>query len=157
MNTQTQQREQITYNKVVHISEDGEITVLDYVFDYGDGFKGATGSHFMPVSREEYEENTTLEAITDYLMDATNELPEQFRRGGFEAWAKAVIDNGEEGQIMYDQSYSTLWDYLREEAGLDEESAYIFTCTGGGRCFGADFQGNKNEELCAIIREYETK
>ncbi len=157
MNTQTQQREQINYNKIVNIDEDGEITVLDYVFDDGDGFKGATGTRFQPVSRAEYEERTTLEAIIEYLMDATNELPEQYRRGGFEAWAQAIIDNGEEGNLAFDQSYSNLWDYLRKEAGLDEESAYIFTCTGGGRCFGAKFKGNKNKELSAIIRKYETK
>lgn len=32
-------RQQTDFKKVVNISEDGEITVLDYVFDHGDGFK----------------------------------------------------------------------------------------------------------------------
>lgn len=159
MNTQTQQqRNQIDYNKIVNFSEDrDEILVLDYVFDHGAGFKGATGTRFKPVSREYYEEQTTLEAITEYLMDATNELPEQFRRGGFQSWAQAIIDNCEEEQVMFDSSYSNLWDYLRSELNLTEDEAYIFTCTGGGRCFGADFQGNYNQELSKIIREYESK
>lgn len=83
------------------------------------------------------------------------ELPDSFKRGGFDAWAEAIVANGGEGSLMFDQSYSNLWPMLREAAGLDEEQAFIFECVGGGRCFDKDFQGNVNPELSAIIREFE--
>lgn len=149
------ERQQTDFKKVVNISEAGEITVLDYVFDHGDGFKGATGSKFYPVSREEYEERTDLEYITEYLIDSGLELPEDFKRGGFDAWAKAIKQAGEDGTFMFDQSYSELWDMLREVSGLNEDEAFIFECVGGGRCFDKDFQGNVNPELSAIIRDFE--
>lgn len=150
-------KEQINYNKVVNIAEDGEITVLDYVFDHKDGFKGATGSRFYPVSKEEYEEKTSEDSIIEYLIDSGMELPEQYKRGGFEQLADAIITNGEEAETMFDTSYSELWDYLREECELSKDEAFIFTCSGSGRCFDKDFKGNVNPQLSKIIRQYESK
>lgn len=157
-------KEQTSYNKVVNIAEDGEITVLDYTFKHSPDFKGATGSKFYPVSREQYEERTTLSSVADFLESAVSEdeVPNQYReheRGfykyPYKRWAKDIIDADEEGSIMFDQSYSELWPMLREAAELDEEQAFIFECVGGGRCFDKDFEGNVNPELSAIIREFE--
>ena len=50
-----EKRKETTFNKVVNVAEDGEITVLDYIFYdtlHGKPFNGATGSKFYPVSRE---------------------------------------------------------------------------------------------------------
>lgn len=140
------------YGKVVNVSEDGQITVLDSVFRYNDGFKGAVGSKFYPVSEEEYEERTTKEAIIEYLFDAIDEDEEYI-----ENMAEEIIGNGLEGETMFDNSYPEYWDEMRKELGLSEEDAFIFDCVGGGRCFDKDFQGNVNPELSAIIRQYESK
>ena len=134
-----------------------EITVLDGVFKYTDGFKGATGSIFEPVSKEQYDEACEEENLIEHLMDSGIELPDTYKRGGFKELAEAMINSDEVEQFMFDTSYSELWDYLREATGLDENEAYIFNCVGGGRCFDADFQGNMNEELSKVIREYEAK
>lgn len=142
------------FNKVVNF-ENGVITVLDYVFDYGGETKGATGTVFEPISREQYEIETSFENIKDCLKNSS-ELPEKYWDGGYNEWTQAILDNNEEMNVIYDTSYKNLWDYLREELGLDEENAYIFDCRGGGRCFSKDYQGNVNPELSKVIREYES-
>lgn len=153
-----EKRKETTFNKVVNVAEDGEITVLDYIFYdtlHGKPFNGATGSKFYPVSRERYEEATERENIIEYLIDSGFELPDNFKRGGFEEMADAIINNGEEMDLMFDTRYSNLWDYLREELNLTEDEAYIFECAGGGRCFDKNFKGNRNKHLSKLIRDAE--
>lgn len=160
------EREQININKIVNFDEDTkEITVLDYLFKHSDGFKGATGTKFEPVSKEEYKEFTILGAIEKYLEDAVSEedAPIKYReheRGmykhPFKRWAQDIKDHGEEGTIYFDDSYYELWDYLREELGMDEDEAFVFTCIGGGRCFSKDYVGNRSSVLSKLIREYES-
>ena len=144
---------QTDYYKIVNF--DGqEIIVLDYTFDHGDGFKGATGSRFEPVSKASYKEQTRRVNVINFLEGCfTND--ELAGKGGVNKLYTDIVNNGEVDQIMFDDSYSYLWDYLRETLNLSDKEAYIFTCTGGGRCFDKDFQGNINPELSAIIREFE--
>ena len=158
--------ERIKFNKVVNFDKESmEVTVLDDVFKHSETFKGATGSTFYPVSKAEYKRMTTLTEIVDRLESCVTEdgIPIEFRErenGGlyknpYKRWAKAIKDDEDEMEMMFDTSYSELWDYMREEIGLSEKEAYIFDCSGGGRCFDKDFQGNINVELSEIIREYE--
>jgi len=51
---------------------------------------------------------------------------------------------------MFDLSYIELHDNMRKELKLSKNECHIFTCTGGGRCFDANFQGNFNVELFQI-------
>jgi len=142
-------------SKVVNISEDGEITVLNELFYCTDGFCGATGSKFYPVSEDRYNECTEREYVIEYLIDSGIELPDEFKRGGFNELYEAMEANGEIEGFMFDTSYSNLWDYLREECNLSEDEAFIFECTGGGRCFDDNYQGNVNEWLSQYIRDFE--
>ena len=147
-------KQETKYNKIVNFDEDTkEIIVLDGIFKYGDGFKGATGSKFEPVSRDEYEDRTDEDNFVEYLIDSGIDLPDNFKRSGFEGLAKAMIANDEVKDFVFDTSYSELWEYLREELNLSEDEAYIFNCIGGGRCFDKDFNGNINPELSILIRE----
>lgn len=154
----------VTYNKIVNVAEDGEISVLDGVFAYRN-MSGATGSRFYAVSTEQLEEATTLKAIEERLRDCVNdnEVPLQYRehergyyKNPYKRWAQAIINAGEEIQFAFDTSYSELWDYMREELGLSEDEACIFECVGGGRMFDKTYVGNKSEWLSAIIRKYES-
>ena len=150
-------RQETKYNKIVNFDEDTkEITVLDGIFKYKDGFKGATGSKFEPVSRDEYEDRTDEDNFVEYLIDSGIDLPDNFKRSGFEGFAKAMIVNDEVENFVFDTSHNELWDYLREELNLSEDEAYIFNCIGGGRCFDKDFNGNINPELSILIREIES-
>lgn len=145
------------YNKIVNVSEDGEIQVFESVFEYSDGFKGAVGSRFYPVTRDEYEERIKLESIIEYLESAVSEdgIPSECENS-YRKWAESIIEYDEQDEFMFDTSYSELWDYMRDELGLTEDDAYIFECTGGGRMFNKNFCGNYNPELSEIIREYES-
>ena len=150
-------KQETKYNKIVNFDEDTkEIIVLDGIFQYEDGFKGATGSKFEPVSRNEYEDRTDEDNFVEYLIDSGIDLPYNFKRSGFEGLAKAMIANDEVEGFVFDTSYNELWEYLREELNLSEDEAYIFNCIGGGRCFGKDFNGNINPELSILIREIES-
>ena len=150
-------RQETKYNKIVNFDEDTkEITVLGGIFKYEDGFKGATGSKFEPVSRDEYEDRTDEDNFVEYLIDSGIDLPDNFKRSGFEGLAKAMIANDEVENFVFDTSHNELWDYLREELNLSEDEAYIFNYIGGGRCFDKDFNGNINPELSILIREIES-
>ena len=150
-------KQETKYNKIVNFDEDTkEIIVLGGIFKYEDGFKGATGSKFEPVSRDEYEDRTDEDNFVEYLIDSGIDLPDNFKRSGFEGLAKAMIANDEVKDFVFDTSYNELWEYLREELNLSEDEAYIFNCIGGGRCFDKDFNGNINPELSILIREIES-
>ena len=154
--SQIESRTEIKYNKVVNFDkETGEILVLDGVFNYKDGFKGATGSHFEMVSKAEYKDRMKKDNVIDSILSCG--VPEQFARGGANECYKLMKKNNEIEQFMFDTSYSELWDYLRKELKLNKTNAFIFNCSGGGRCFDKDFQGNINPELSQIIREYEAE
>lgn len=146
----------IKVNKVVDFV-DGEITVLDGLFRYSDGFMGATGSNFYPVSKAEYKERTKKANVKEHIRDCydADYILDNF--GSLEKAYKLLKDNDEIEQFMFDTSYSELWDYLREELKLSEKESYIFDCVGGGRCFDKDFQGNINPELSEYIRKFENK
>ena len=49
------------YNKVAAYGED-EIYLLDYTFNYTDGFKGAVGTIVRPVTEQEYNERLSRKA-----------------------------------------------------------------------------------------------
>lgn len=144
-----------TYNKVVNYDrENNEIKVLTDVFEYESGMKGATGMVFEAISKERYDEETSFENVKDMCKNSF-ELPEEYEDEGWNGFTQAIIDNGEEGDMIYDLSCYGLWDIMREECGLSENEAYVFTCIGGGRCFSKDFEGNVNPELSEVIRKYE--
>ena len=150
-------RQETKYNKVVNFDkETNEITVLDGTFKYNDGFKGATGSKFEPISKDEYNDRMDEDNVIEYLIDNGIDLPENYKRGGFQELYEAMEANDELEDFIFDCSYRKLWDYLREELNLSEDEAYIFNYTGGGRCFDKDFQGNINPELSQIIRDIES-
>ena len=157
-NTTQNNRNSEKYFKIVNIAEDGEITVLDELFEYADGFKGATGSKFIPVSLDEYNEqmNMDSEDLADYLIDSGFELPESHKKGGFISWAEEFTGE-DKMSLFWDLSYAEKWENLREQAKLSETDAKIFNCVGGGRCFDAKYKGNQSDKLSAKIREYEKK
>lgn len=137
-------KSETTYNKIVNIADDGEITVLHYVFTHPN-FCGAVGGRFYPISKTEYDEAMEDENIIDAYL-----------RTGFEELMRQLSDYEKEA-VVWDLSYRELWEQLRIDTGLTEEEAYVFECVGGGRCFDENFQGNVNPELSIIIREFESK
>lgn len=150
-------RTQTNYNKIVNFDkETNEITMLGYIFQDG-SFKGATGTRFEPITKSEYKERLKKDNVIEYLIDSGIDLPENYKRTGFSGLYKAMKQNNELESFIFDTSYSEMWEQIRTELKLSKNDAFIFNCTGGGRCFDKDFQGNVNPELSKLIRQIETK
>ena len=149
-------RQETKYNKIVNFDkETNEITMLDYIFQHG-GFKGATGTKFEPITKSEYKERMQKDNVIEYLVDSGIDLPENYKRSGFNGLYKAMKQNNELESFIFDTSYSEMWDKIRTDLKLSKNDAFIFNCIGGGRCFDKDFEGNINPELSQIIREIES-
>jgi hypothetical protein len=158
-------KEQINIYKVVnHDKETGEIEVLDYVFCDGnikdkDVFKGATGTRFEAVSEEQYNDQTSKDAIMERLEGCYNmrDLPDFAQQAALEAIYERMDAAGEIESFAFDLSYQNeVWDELRK-LGYPEDKYPVFNCTGGGRMFTAPYKGNMSEELNALINKYESK
>lgn len=154
-NATVSNRREIKVNKVVNIAEDGEILVLDGFFKYSDNFKGATGSRFYPVSKQEYKDRTAKDEVIEHIIECG--IPKGYEREGANGVYKAMKANDEIEDFTFDTSYREMWDYLRKECGLNKTTAYIFECIGGGRCFDENFTGNRNVYLSKWIRKFEKK
>lgn len=153
MKTTTQQRNQVNCHKVVEVNnETGEILMLDYLFDDGDGFKGAVGTSFQAITQDEIDQRLD----PDYIQERYKEIWQQVvEAGNTELGLREWCDELEPTEeTEFDLSYMNHWPELRKY-GFSEEDYPIFECIGGGRCFGKDFKGNKNPKLCALIRQYE--
>ena len=132
-------REQKNYNAVIGRAGD-EIYVLDYTFDdtmHGKPFRGAVGSVFRAVSREEREERTSPEALKERLREPWQEAC----KNGCEERSLAEycqnVKDTDGTDFIFDLSYCGMWPEIRKAYPKykDEEAFPIFECTGGGRCF----------------------
>ena len=56
-------------HEVIGRSNDG-VVILDYFFQYSDGFRGATGAIVRPVTQAEIDDFSTLESLEDYYEGA---------------------------------------------------------------------------------------
>jgi hypothetical protein len=153
-------KKETKHSKVVNINKDtNEITLLDYVFNHSDGFKGAVGTKFEPISKSEYKELMSKDNVIDRIIGSgiltapSKELEYDFA----EVVYKKMKANKELEEWMFDLSYKNeYWDELRTH-GYPKSKYPIFNCIGGGRCFDNEFEGNVNVELSKIIRQYETE
>jgi len=147
-------RKQINYNQIVGIIGN-DIYMLDYTFSDGKDFKGATGTVFNLVSKEQYEE--TMDNQDDLFLDmwkdaVANNTTEQ----SFKDWFNDISDD-EKLEINFDQSYSEYHDEIREIMNVSKEDYPVICCTGGGRCFkkGMKFDKVFNKKLIAEINKFE--
>lgn len=154
----TAKREQIDIYEIVNIEKEAnEITMLDYLFDHKDGFKGATGTKFEAISKASYKEALSKDNVIERLIDCglIPNHPKQLERKFAEVIYKELKANGELESFVFDSSYKEHWGKIRPY-GYPVKDYPIFNCVGGGRCFDEDFQGNVNPTLSEKIRKYET-
>ena len=115
------------YNKVVAYNED-EIYLLDYIFEYPDGFKGAVGTIVRPVTEGEYNERLSREGLAEtaeciWRADAGSTFGTEL---GLEEWINENLEELREDAIEL-QDLEVL-----EAAGLHYFAAEII---GAGRIF----------------------
>lgn len=124
-----------TYNEILGRAEGGSVIVLDEVFDYGDGFKGATGTRFEIASREDVEEAIETENFGGYVSGLWQmEVAEGATESGLSEWVEHYFETEEEKiGYLYDNSYSHLHPAIRKAFDVPEDA--VIHCTGGGRMF----------------------
>lgn len=129
------------YNEILGRDEHGSVVVLDEVFEYDNGFKGATGSQFEIVSREEVEEAIKTENFEEYAREIWQEgVAGGFTELGLGVWIKHYFGTEEEKiEYLYDNSYSHMHPAIREAFDVPEDA--VIHCTGGGRMFPDALEG----------------
>lgn len=154
MKTKEIKEERISILEVVNIDEESnEIWVLNDLFDHGNGFTGAIGSKFIPISKAEYKEMTSKKEVIQRIMDCYDTVTSYNRA---EKIYKEMKQKCELTKFIFDLSYAELWDKLREY-GFNKKEYPIFECISSGRMFDANFKGNVNTHLSEKIREYEKR
>ena len=118
--------QETTYNALIGYNVNGDAVLLCYTFDYGDGFKGATGAILELVSQEQYDEATTAKALRDYAEAfwRANAAQPNGTTLGLSDWAEMARDDLIKSR--FDDNYS----------GFVPEGEHVATnCIGGGRIF----------------------
>lgn len=130
-----------TYNEILGRDEHGSVIVLDDVFEYDYGFKGATGTRFEIVSREEVEEAIEPGNFEDYAREIWRmEVAEGVTESGLEEWTEHYFETEEEKiEYLYDSSYPHMHPAIREAFNVPEDA--VINCTGGGRMFPGALEG----------------
>ena len=149
-----------TYNEILGRDEHDSVIVLDDVFEYDYGFKGATGTRFEIVSREEVEEAIETENFEDYARELWQmEVAEGITESGLEEWTENYFGTEEEKiEYLYDSSYSHMHPAIREAFNVPEDA--VINCIGGGRMFPAALEGlewlpGKREQFEQVILDAE--
>jgi hypothetical protein len=162
-------RQKDDFNKLVG-SIDNEFYFVDYIFNYNDGFKGATGTIVMPVSKEYYDLATSEEGILDRYMTAMGEdewlEALGLDRDDFEDEDEMIkaIEDGiynlyRVGELNpFEEVNYKLEEQMRKLPEFSDSDEYpIFETSGGGRIFGKDTKFDKiyDQELYNKIRKIE--
>ena len=165
-------REKIKINQIVGI-KDGELYVLEDVFKYSDGFKGATG-YSMNVITQEYIDNMN---DIDYLENELDYLWREAVQAGkttdsLSDYMQSLVDECQfYGQLfpLDDNSFRYETEKLVEELpaeqkaelekvfGVMGEDYTTWSVSGCGRCFNANDKWDVvfRPDLLELIKQYE--
>jgi hypothetical protein len=152
------------FYQIIGITTDGEVIMLDSLFDHGDGFKGACGSSFYPVTQDDIDQRNDLETVKDtygYMWQeavkdgSTEESLDDY----MERFIRSYIFNSDGLFVGHDTSYiHHIPDSFRTEHFPDAET---FECIGGGRMFDSPDKRKwkvlLRPDLLALIEEQERK
>lgn len=145
-----QERKATTYLEIVGINKQGELVVLEDIFQYGDnGLKGATGFTMRPLTQEEIDERNEPSELKEYWQQAVEAGTTE---DSLEDWTE--LAKSELGERQYfpfddnsfrydtDNAYSKLSDenkaIIDKEFGEIEKDFVDYDCVGCGRCLPTD-------------------
>jgi hypothetical protein len=138
-------RQQVNIKKLVGRTEHGEYYYADYAFEHRHGdepFIGVTGTVLRPISKDEYDERTDIENVTEYLEEIWRcVVADGGTDRGLDDWVQDVINSQGVDETVFDLShYSEGEDpieHLSEIGELDPDDFVDFCeCIGGGRFVG---------------------
>lgn len=158
-------RQAVRYNQIVG-ERGGAVYVLEEIFNYDDGFKGATGYSMRPVYQDEIDSENDPENVAEYCGDIWRE---QVASGatelGLAEWCEQVVRDSEcEGRLfpLDDDSFRGDFEQAIEQA-TPEIQAKVKAIGGGcvawqvegcGRCLG-ELDEVWREDLAEIIKQAE--
>ncbi len=147
-----------------------EYYFLDDIFQYKDGFKGATGTSIIPVSKEHYDYATSRDGILERYVDAMgeeewletlglNEDDFEDEDEKMSAIEEGIYDLHLAGELNpFEEANYDQEEQMRALPEFSDEDEYpVFEVVGGGRIFGKDVKFEKiyNKTLYNRIRQVE--
>ena len=166
-------REEIKINQIVGI-KDGEIWILENVFKYSDGFKGATGYHMGTISQSYIDEMNDINFLCeeyDYIWreavqaGSTEKGLEEFMRDWvYESSCCGYLFPSDDDSFRYqteklvEELPTDHKQKLAEVFGVMGEDFATWTCSGCGRCFNVNDEWDVvfRPDLLELIRQYES-
>ena len=135
-------RIETTFNTFIGII-DREVIFMDETFDHGDGFCGATGSRFQPVSKKVVKRMNTRAYAKEYLTDWIGESELKAKFGSVARAVDIFMAENKGEYIGHDSSYiyQNVFSVQLEMIGKAYKDIFGFVpatweCVGGGRMFG---------------------
>lgn len=154
------------YNEIIGITKNGEIHMVDYIFEdtlHGKPFCGATGSCFYPLTQEQVDDRKDPETLKDtYDFLWREAVAEERTEDSLEDYMEQIVRESEwSGELFpgHDNSYvdKIPEDFQREYFA----DAVGFECVGGGRMFSdvkaEDYEVLLRPDLLKLIQEAESK
>lgn len=141
------------FYKMVGITKYGEHVMLNYVFEYDNGLKGAVGTLFIPVMAEEIEERSDREYLIE-VYDLKFHWKESDSECSLNEYVDCVIaEQCDKAFPFQDDSYLNHIsnDYIEKYA----REGGTFECIGGGRVFSIEFETVFDQDLVNLINKYE--
>lgn len=166
-------REETKINQIVGI-RDGELYVLEDLFKYGDGFKGATGYHMGTITQsyiDEMNDPYTLAEEYDYIWRES--VQAERTELGLQEFMQEWVDSCQYDDLLFpsdDNSFRYQTEKLVEELpedhkkqledtfGVMGEDFAAWSVSGCGRCFNANDEWDVifRPDLIELIKQYES-
>ena len=167
-------RQETKINQIVGI-KDGELYVLEDVFKYGGGFKGATGYHMNVITQEYIDEMNDIDMLCeeyDYLWREEVQAghTDEGLREWMEKWQYASVNFYDYLYPSDDNSFRYQTENLVEELPDDQkqelekvfgvmgEDYATWSVSGCGRCFNPNDKWDVvfRPDLLELIKQYES-
>ena len=166
-------RQETKINQIVGI-KDGELYILENVFKYSDGFKGATGYHMNVITQDYIDEMNDIDFLceeNDYLWREA--VQAERTTDSLQEYMQNLVDECSYYNQLFpfdDNSFRYQTEKLVEELPTDQkqelekvfgvmgEDYATWSVSGCGRCFNTNDKWDVvfRPDLLELIKEYES-
>ena len=145
------------YGIPLGVNENNEVVILNYAFEYSNGFKGCSGEIIRPVYTDEYVDRLSEEALADTAKDYwKDQVSNDMTELSLEDWieeAKADLESSAIEEYDFD---------ICDCPELNIPSAEDIECwelIGVGRVFGHDLKitqrTDQYDELIKVLKDHD--
>lgn len=133
-------RQEVRLNKCVGITKDGELIMVDYLFNdtlHDSPFHGATGTRFAPLTQKQIDERNEIDNVKDnygflWKEAVANDLTEM----SYDDYIQELIDcdQAKGDGLFLGHDTSSIY-YIPDAIKAKFQDCVAFECIGGGRMF----------------------